>query len=294
VRSTGTDSSGHQRLAIATVAAQPLFRNAFFTVQDFDLTGNQDSPVAYDSSVCPTADLSCELPLPTTGRLGTNATINGAAATIAQFEARWAGFDMYGRSSQAAADLACDSGTCGTTPIVGAIATQNEVVLPKEPTHPLTCPSGGLVNGGTLTPGDYVCNSLQIQGTVTIGTGGNGTGRVRIWVDGPFSVADGAVVNRQKPTPNLQIFQKAKSDGTAYSGAICGAEIWALLYTPGLSIDCTGSHQPTMYGAVIAQLHAGTGNHFDFHWDIQAANVNRDDTYTVQNWRECPVGASDC
>jgi hypothetical protein len=201
---------------------------------------------------------------------------------------------MYGRSSQAAADDACDSGGCGSTPVVGAIATQMTPVIPTPPSPISACPSNGLVNGGTLTPGDYSCTSLQIQGTVVIGGGGNGSGKVRIWVNGPFSVADGAIVNRQKPTPNLQIFEAAKPDGTAYSGSICGAEVWALLYTPGLSIDCNGSHQPTMYGAVVAQLHSGTGNHFDFHWDIQASQVNRDDSYKVQNWRECPAGASDC
>lgn len=294
VRSTGLDPSGRERLAIATVAAEPLFHNAFFTVDDFYLTGNQDTPVAYDSATCPTAALSCELAYPVPGRLGTNAEIKGSTATTAAFVARWAGFDMYGRATQAAADDACDSGRCGTSPKVAAIANQLVPDVPDVPSSVLPCPSGGLVNGGTIEPGDYLCASLQLQGTIVIGTAGNGTGRVRIWVDGPFSASSSAVVNRQQRTNKLQVFQEAQEDGQPYAGSICGAEVWALLYTPGLSIDCNGSHQPKMYGAVVAQLHAGTGNHFDFHWDVSSFDVSRDDRYVVRDWRECPVGSSDC
>jgi hypothetical protein len=179
--------------------------------------------------------------------------------------------------------------------VVGAIANQYTPVLPSVPSAVSSCPSGGLINGGTIQPGDYLCTSLQLQGTITVGTGGNGTGRVRIWVQGgSFSAASGAVVNRQQPTTKLQIFQAAQPDGTAYSGSICDAEIWALLYTPGLSINCNGSHQSVMYGAVLAQIHSGTGNHFDFHWDIRASDVSRDNKYVVSNWRECPASSTDC
>lgn len=300
VRSLGTDDSGRTRLAIADITATPLFENAFFTVEDFYLTGNQDNPIAYDSSVCPNPMLNpaaagCSFPFPVPGRLGTNAEIRGSAATTAAFVARWAGFDMYGRATQEAADDACDGGRCGTNPKVAAIPNRLEPQVPDVPASPSSCPSGGLVNGGTIVPGDYLCATLQLEGTVTIATtGGNGSGRVRIWVDGSFSVARNAVVNRGRPTPNLQIFQEANADGSAHSGSICGGEIWALLYTPGLSIDCNGSHQPAMFGAVIAQIHSGTGNHFDFHWDIRASEVSRDAKFVVKNWRECPATATDC
>jgi len=290
VRSTGTDPSGRQRLAIATIETQRLFQHGFFTLQDFYLTGNQDAPVAYRSSDCP--DASCSVGLPVPGRLGTNAEIKGSA--VDHFEDRWEGFDMYGRATQEAADEACASGGCGTAPKVRAISNQMEVTLPTKPSDIQPCPSGGVVDGGTLIPGDYLCTNLQLSGTITVGTGGNGTGRVRIWVEGPFSAASDAVVNRNQVTSKLQIFQQENPGEGQYNGSICDAELWALLYTPGLVIDCPGSHQPTIYGAVIAQLHAGTGNHFKFHWDVDSLDVTLDDKFVVRDWRECPVGTADC
>lgn len=294
VRSTGTDPSGRRRLAIATISTPRLFDHGFFTVDDFYLTGNQGTPVAYRSSVCPTAAPSCELPFPVPGRLGTNAEVRGSTATTDAFLARWAGFDMYGRATQEAADLACDNGRCGTAPVVQAFSNQKPTEIPDQPADIEPCPSGGNVTGGTLTPGDYLCSSLQLDGTITVGAGGNGTGRVRIWVEGPFSASTSAVVNREQPTPKLQIFQQENPAGGYYNGSICGAEIWALLYTPGLMIHCNGSHQPTLYGAVIAQVHSGTGNHFDFHWDVDASDVTIEERFVVRDWRECPVGATDC
>lgn len=298
VRSVGTDASGRQRLAIATISTARLFSHGFFTIQDFSLSGNQLTPVAYDSGVAGCEDPTLNEALcaidPIPGRLGTNAEFVGAAETVDDFADRWEGFDMYGRATQEAADEACDSGNCGTAPKVRAISNQLPTIVPKKPTGIQPCPFGGIVVDQAITPGDYLCSSLNLEGVITVGTGGNGSGRVRIWIDGAFSAADDTVVNKGKPTPNLQIFQAAASDGGAYNGSICGAEIWALLYAPGLVIDCNGEHQPTIFGAVVAQGHGGTGAHFDFHWDIAASQATFDERFVVENWRECPVSGGDC
>jgi hypothetical protein len=289
VRSVGTDPSGRQRVAIATLQAKPLFVNGFFTLEDFTLTGNQDTPVAYDSRVCPTAATSCQLATPIAGTLGTNAEFHGATATTASFVSRWGGFNMYGRATQAAADQACDEGDCGTAPKVQAITNQLEITVPDTPGTALPCPNGGNLGTTTIAPGDYVCDNVNITGTVTVS---GSSGNVRIWAKKTFSAGAGAIVNRNQPTPRFQIFYPEQA--TATSSTICDAELWALLYTPGLKIDCTGDHQPTMYGAVIARFHGGTGNHFDFHWDIASISDVNNGKFVVKNWRECPFGVADC
>lgn len=291
VRSTGTEPSGHRRQVIATVNTSRLFDNGFFTIRDFNLTGNQSSPVAYDSRTCPTASLDCEI-LPVPSRIGTNARITGATATVEAFKARWSGFDMYGRATQAEADMACDDGGCGTAPKVAAIANQAVPEVPSVPDDVEPCPSGGNVRGGSIAAGDYVCDSLQLGGTVTIPGGYDD--RVRIWVNGAFTLETGAVVNRAQPTPKLQIFQTGDPDAGGGNGDICNGELWALLYAPHLVIDCRGSHQPSLYGAVIAQFHDGRGHHFDFHYDVRASDVARDERYTITDWRECPASVTDC
>lgn len=294
VRSKGTDANGRQRLAVATISAPRLFRHGFFTLQQFYLKGNQQTPVAYDSRTCPSALTTCELPSPAPGRIGTNADIVLANSTAEQFIARWEGFDMYGRATQEAADLACDAGNCGTYPKVQGFPNRLEFEPPAVPAGALPCPSGGRINGGVIQPGDYVCASLDLDGDITVGAAGNGTGRVRIWVQGPFSASADAEVNQYRRTVNFQIYQEATPDGGSWNGSVCGAELWAVLFTPGLTIDCEGSHQPTIYGAVIANIHLGNGDHFDFHWDISALELQSEEGYTVSNWRECPVGVTDC
>lgn len=295
VRSVGTDTSGRQRVAIATLEASPLFVNGFFTMVDFHLTGNQDSPVAYDSRTCPTASPSCQLPTPIDGSLGTNAEIVGSSATTASFVASWAGFNMYGRATQAAANQACDTGRCGTAPTVRAITNQYDPYdrMPTAPSAAQPCPNGGNLGTITLAPGDYVCDDLNITGTVTVaGTVGN----VRIWADDSFNASSTAVVNRHQRTSRFQVYFGKPPPATAPSAgsSICGAEIWGVLYTPWLQIACSGSHQPKIFGAVIAQFHGGTGNHFDFHWDIATQSDVHDGHYVVRDWRECPVNVTDC
>jgi hypothetical protein len=290
VRSTGTDPSGRQRLAIATVEASSLFSEGFFTVQQFTLTGSQTSPIAYRSSVCPTAAPSCQLPLPVPGVLGTNATISAASETYSDFVSSWTGFRMYGRATQSAADEACGGSQlrCGTAPKVTAVTDQKQISpVPKPGTGMQPCPSGGNINNVAVAPGDYECNDLTFSGTITV----SGTGKARFWVDGNIVFAAGSVVNQNQSPSRLQVLQTPQS---VPGGNICDAQVWALLYTPSLRIDCTGDHQPEMWGAVVADVHEGTGAHFLFHWDIDATDVMGETKYVVKNWRECPPGATDC
>ncbi len=291
VRSIGTDPSGRRRQAVATVAARSLFENGFFTLQNFNLTGTQGTPVAYRSSVCPAAD--CSEPTPVPGYLGTNAAITGSDATAAEFVARWGGFNMYGRSNQADADANCFDNDCGTAPKVQAITNRLEVVVPPAPSTATPCPNGGNIGRRgqitTIPPGDYTCENLNLQGTVNIA---DTTGTVRFWATRTFTVGDGAVVNQYQRTPRFQVYFPEQSAST--SSSICNSEIWALLLTPGLTVDCTGGHQPNIYGAVVAKLHDGRGNHFQFHWDMDAVDAVHDKKYVVRNWRECPPDAATC
>ncbi|MDQ3680729.1 MAG: hypothetical protein M3378_09370 [Actinomycetota bacterium] len=291
VRSTGTDPSGRRRQAVATVGARSLFANGFFTLQNFNLTGTQGTPVAYRSSLCPAAD--CSEPTPVDGYLGTNSAITGSSATAAEFVARWGGFKMYGRSNQADADANCFEGGCGTAPKVQAITNRLEVAVPEVPGTAKPCDYGGNIGRPgqttTIAPGDYTCQDLNLQGTINIS---DPTGTVRFWATRSLTVGDGAFVNRYQRTPRFQIYFPEQSGPT--SSSICDAEIWALLLTPGLTVDCRGGHQPNIYGAVVARLHDGRGSHFEFHWDMDALDAVHDDTYVVRNWRECPPDAATC
>lgn len=305
VRSTGTDPSGKKRLAIATVGATPVFENGFFTTQRFDLRGTQDTPVAYRSSLCPNPPATplapgCDVSSPVPGRLGTNADFVMSNATITEFIARWEGFNMYGRASQAEADLACYGGRCGTAPRVAAITERYPTAVRPPPASAVTrgCPwpGGNLGSTGlttTVAPGDYLCVNLNLRGTVNV----SGTGNVRIWVTDTLTMggssSDLAVINRGQRPQRFQIVYPETAPGSANS-TICNAEVWALLDTPGLKVDCNGSHQPLIYGAVKAEMHDAGGNHFDFHWDLDSRSAIDDGKYVVRNWRECPPGTTDC
>lgn len=289
VTSIGLDRSGRRRQAVATIAANPLFLDGFFTLLDFTLTGTQDTPIAYDSAVNPNPAISA-LPLPTTGTLGTNGVIDGARATIRTFAERWAGFNMYGRATQTAADDACADGVCSEEGAeVHPFTDQREIEMPAIPATAASCPNGGVFTG-VIQPGDYTCPVIVFQGTVTVGTGGNGSGVVRLWPTSRLRFTSGSITNQLQVPSKLQIYYPEPPDQAANDSTICGAEVWGLLYTPGLNIACNGSHQPKMYGAVVARLHGGTGNHFDFHYDVQSHNAVNNGKYRIINWRECPVG----
>lgn len=307
VRSMGTDPSGKQRLAIATVAATPVFQNGFFTTQRFDLRGEQVTPVAYRSSICPNppatpSGAGCNISFPVPGRLGTNADFLMANATITEFIDRWEGFNMYGRATQAEADLACYGGRCGTAPKVAAITERYDTTVPPAPPSAAAngCPwPGGVVGADgvttTIAPGDYACTSLHLRGTINVA----GTGNVRIWVTDDLTLgASGgpsgrAVINRGQRPVRFQLYYPEDAPGSS-SSSICNAEVWGMLDTPGLEVECTGSHQPTIWGAVVANMHDAGGNHFDFHWDLDTRTALHDGKYVVRNWRECPPGATDC
>ena len=161
------------------------------------------------------------------------------------------------------------------------------------PAAALACPailtSGG---SGAITPNDYLCSVVNINGTLTVGTGGNGSGIVRIWVTQGGTFGGSGIVNQYQPTKDFQVFMPANADGSAESGSICDSEIWGRLDMPALSIGCSGSHQPEIYGAVIAHDYAGSGNHFGFHWDGDSATDEGNGLYVVKNWRECAPGSS--
>ena len=314
VQAVGRDATGRERQAVATISAEPLFRNGFFTEHDFTLTGNQTTPVAYRSAVnpCPWGPNEpegsgvCSPPYsgfygpwppaePIDGSIGTNGTIAGAQQTIRTFALRWQSFNMYGRATQEAADQACAEGECsdeGGT--VVPFTDRREDYMPDIPDDAQACPNGGVITPtqSPLLPGDYTCPILSFQGTVNVATtGGDGSGRVRIWPTSRLRFSSGSVVNRLQVPANLQIYFAEPSDPGSNDSTICRAEVWALLYTPGLNIACNGSHQPKIFGAVVARLHGGTGNQFNFHWDLSSQLTVHNGEYKILNWRECPVGS---
>jgi hypothetical protein len=291
VTATGVDASGTKRRVVASVQDGPIFVNAFFAIQSFSLTGNQTTPIAYSSSTCLNLvtfinpdGTSCELPTPIPSTLGTNGTLGGSG--VSHFAQYWAGFTMFGRATQAAAQAACSG-----CPAPQVFFNTNTLVnyVPPVPIGALACPtvltSG---SGGVMTPGDYSCSVVNLGGTLTVGTGGNGTGTVRIWVAAAGTFGGSGTVNQYKPTKNFQVFMPALADGSSEPGSICDSVIWGLLDTPSLSIGCTGSHQPEIYGAVVSHDYAGAGNHFGFHWDEDSIGGVGNGLFAIRNWRECP------
>jgi hypothetical protein len=317
VNSTGTDASGKLRQAVANIRATSLFENGLFTTNTFYLTGNQfnaTSPVAYDSSLCPAAapaaSPGCDLPKPVAARLGSNVgfPINSPASLRAMVD-QWAGFAVYGQATVEDARELCGNNTkChsitstdGTrTGNVVAVAERLSIEMPQ-PAITGSCPNGGRLGSGVKPPmsvlpvGDYRCSRLIIQGTLTVS--GDAKRDVRMHVDNELSIVpaktSATVVNAQTRPSRFQLYLPDR-EGSANVSQICGSEIWALLYTPGLSIDCHGSAQTRIYGAVVARSYSGTGNHFSFHWDAKAATAVNNGKYRVYNWRECPVGTVDC
>ena len=307
VESLGTDDTGRQRLAVADIEATRTFENGFFTLNQFIITGTQfrNIPVAYDSSVpgCITAPASCELGLPVEGRLGTNDLFEGANATLVSLIEQWSGFNLYGRATLDAARAQCFDGDCHTTQSGDGTLTGQvfnipealEIETPPAPASAQPCPNGGHIGtSGTTTslaPGDYNCATLNLAGKIVV----NPPGTVRIWIEGKLSAAGDTVLNENQRPITMQLYQSTPADGLPYEGEICGSSIWGLLYTPGLEIKCSGSSQPTIHGAVVANLHDGAGNHFKFHWDASTRDALNNGKYHVENWRECPVsGAGSC
>ena len=303
VRSLGHDRMGRERLTVATLSATPLFQHGFFTETVFDLRGLQRSPIAYRSTLCVDPRVStgpnCDI-RPVPGRLGTNASVVLSSATLAQFQGPpglWEGFTMYGRETQPEADAACTIGgssqTCGTAPFILPHTERLDTTPPDPPGG--TCFNNGDWTNQVVPPGDYVCERLTLEGTVSVGTPADRD--VRVWVVdnpntagvGPTMVAGAqrrAVINRGERPKRMQIYFPATAGPNG--STICDAELWAALYTPGLNVNCGGSHQPTIYGAVVAKIHNAGGNDFDFHWDLDLQSTFNDGLYRVTNWRECP------
>ena len=289
VTSVGVDPSGRRRQAVATLSATPLFTDGFFMDREFSTTGNQTRipPAAYDSSTCVNALVSCEIAR--AGSVGTNGSISGVQGGIEELIAKFDGFNMYGAATQQSADSRCGTqGGQSCTSLGGSVrpfTDRRPIEVPPIPASAAACPNGGLITG-SIAPGDYTCGDLTFQGTVAI----SGPGTVRIWPTSRFRASPGAVVNAQSVPARLQVYYDYPADPAANDSSICDAEIWGLLYAPGLDLACNGSKQPNIYGAVVANIYDGTGNQFKFHWDKDSVNTVHNGKYKVYDWRECPVG----
>jgi hypothetical protein len=163
--------------------------------------------------------------------------------------------------------------------------------VPSAPSNVSGCPVNGIFTG-TVQPGDYLCSNqtVTLTGPLTVGIGGNGTGKVRIWVSGAGVGATG-IINSGGAPASLQVFESAPSAGGTYAGSICGATIYGVLYAPGMAVNCPAS-VATIHGAAVVGSWSGWVN--GFNYDATAASIRRDGTYTASNWHECPATATDC
>jgi Tfp pilus assembly protein PilX len=273
---------------------------------------------------------ACILQYPVPGTLGSNGTIFGtqlSSGQLATYESHWLGFRLYGGSSVAAVKNRCAPNAQG----VGQCTEAK--IIPEPELFPIDvpAPTGAAVSKGCLTtaqktgaasipPGDYYCASLTLgPGTITVSepagcppTTGLEACDVRIWVDGDFGVEQNTVVNRARRPQRFQMYQRCRPDPSdpsnrnkchptqpTYSGSICEqggkeVEMWGLFYNPGLGINCSGQNQPFIVGSVVAHLYGGTGNQFEFIWDVDSKDVSHNRRFVITNWRECPPGANDC
>lgn len=311
VRSIGVDPSGTRRQTITTISATPLFLNGFLTLTNFQTNGDQTAPFGYDSSLCPNpvapyAAPGCDLtnggtqPVPT--RLGTNGTLTLASSTADDYFEKWLGADMYGRSTQEAADGDCLIGGGGqncadrnTYPTGWAKPHTNEQVVTMPSLTGAGCPGAGTgsFSNEVIPPGVYRCPNLNLSGTIDVD---GPTGSVTFLVEGSVTIASSAEVNVGEPSPRFRIFQEP--DGAIPGGTFCSssnhiAKYYGLLSAPRMEINC-GSQPPSIYGAVVARVYGNVGAHFDFHWDSQSQFAVNDGKFVVKNWRECPVTSTDC
>ncbi|HUQ40451.1 MAG TPA: hypothetical protein VM030_09880 [Acidimicrobiales bacterium] len=302
VQSVGRDKSGRLRQAVARIEAELLFKDGFFTVDGFYLSGNQHSPRAYDSTAYPTQFVSklnpFQGPDDREASIGTNGSFDLSGLQSGErenFVERWAGFNMYGRATQSAADAACD-GCSAAGGTVRPFADQLKVLTTDAAVRPpavVSCPRGGIFTG-TVQPGDYVCTNVTFQGTVNVAN--TGTGRIRVWPKCRLYM-DGAQVNLNQSPLKVQIYfldpPNPPCSGTNDSG-MCDAVVFGMLYVPGMTVQCNGSHQTFMYGAVMAQFYSGTGNQFEFYFDASSQRQLHTGKYRVFDWRECPTGVTNC
>jgi len=318
VNSTSLEAPGRQRQAVATIEPNRLFKDGFFTLNGFDLRGSAFTPIAYDSKVNVNPAISEITGTPRPVSMGTNGTVTGSGSRVAAFAALWIKMNMYGRADQAAADVACEG--CGGAPKVVPITDQQKIVTirpPAGPTPPAakSCPRGGVIRplpseGGkyVIPAGDYVCNDLVFGGTIVVGpdpADSARAGKVRFWATETLNFDRNAVLNDFAVTPalqgagvpsNLQIFYDIPSNlADQNNSKMCGngVKVFALLYTPGLIMNCPGAGQPSVYGAVVANIYLNIGGpQFQFFWDRQSTNTLHTSKYRVVNWRECPVGST--
>ena len=266
VKSIGTETTtGRKRQTIATIGTAPLFTNALFSVGNVSVTGVPPATV--------------------TSTLGSNGSITLPAGGSSW----WNGFNLYGKTTQTDANSACTN--CGGAPKVAPVANALTTTVPSAPATISACPVNGIFFG-TVQPGDYLCanQAVTLWGPVTVGIAGNGTGKVRIWVSGAGVGATGTVNANGSPA-NFQVFESATSTGGTYSGSICGATIWGVLYAPGMAVNCPTT-AATLHGAAV--VGSWTGLASGLYYDSTTASIRRDGTYTASNWHECPATAADC
>lgn len=299
VKALGTDETGRRRLAVTTIKAPSLFVDGFLTLDYFYANGAVNYPQAYDSALCVDPRTStaagCNLGDGTVS-LGTNNVIDLASATVADFNAKWAAFNMYGKPNHDTAWDACDNKNCTSDKVIPH-ANEYEVEVP--PIEGTAAPAAGCTWTGVvvLTPGKYVCPDLFVTRGAVVSVNSS-TAPVELWVTGDITVEPTAVVNRANYPWLFQVYQSYDDDNPSPGGSICASEVWGLLYTPNLYVDCQGAGNPDkqpphLYGSIVANLADIQGNAFRFVYDANSVLHAHTGEYAVHSWRECPPSQND-
>ncbi len=206
VTSLGTDKSGRQRQAVATIEAELLFENGFFTENLTEMNGSPDFPEAYNSAVSPNPLLSRLLPRYATS-IVTNGRINlKTKQTYDDWNAKWQSYNMYGRPTTDEARANCVN--CAPDLVHNFPDSQPTYVIPI-PSNAKQCPGGGTITAlhSPIDPGDYTCQELSFSGEIDIA----GSGVARFWPTRKLTINNEATLNgpsggsHQRPQ-RLQIF----------------------------------------------------------------------------------------
>jgi hypothetical protein len=210
---------------------------------------------------------------------------------------------MYGNASQFEAEKDCGGrdpnaaglGLCGEA---GAIVRPfTDRIKPKVPPRPgvASCPNGGVFTG-TIAPGDYVCDAMVFKEHLTV----SGTGAARFWpicqlnFQGRSNTAPHEINKNQSPLRVQIYYASPPASCVSTDSKFCSTVLFGMLYAPGLTIDCPGSSQAYVYGAVLANIYNGTGNQFEFYWDQSTQYDLNTGKFRIHDWRECPASVTSC
>jgi len=321
VHVVGTDGSGRRRQAVATIRAELLFEDGFFTEDLTEMNGGANFPEAYNSYDDANPSVSA-LASPYEASVGTNGKIELVNQAAAEWNAKWRSYNMYGRATMASALTNC---VLCLPAKVQNFTDRKETIIEKIPANATGCPNGGnitqaYVAANPLLPGDYTCDNLSFSGTIDI----SGTGRARFWPKHTLTVANGSVLNgpgatvttsggtlvypagTYQPPRRLQIFYynpqiygvtAPRATQMMGGSKICRAQVWGLLYTPALTVSntngCGGSNQPSVWGAANFKIYRSAGSpNFRFVWDKDSQFELHTGKYRVLEWRECPPDAA--